>query len=81
MEAKIEKISELSKLSSIKTRMNDDLFHLLVSLASDTCYLAFHWRNMTEFPLRSWSFLIAYFALWVRASTVYASRCNGHLVG
>ena len=29
MEAKIEKISELSKLLSIKTRMSDDLFHLL----------------------------------------------------
>ena len=27
MEAKIEKISELSKLLSIKTRMSDDLFH------------------------------------------------------
>ncbi len=29
MEAKIEKISELSKLLSVKTRMSDDLFHLL----------------------------------------------------
>jgi len=28
MEAKIEKISELSKLLSVKTRMSDDLFHL-----------------------------------------------------
>ena len=28
MEAKIEKISELSKLLSVKTRMGDDLFHL-----------------------------------------------------
>ena len=28
MEAKIEKISELSKLLSIKSRMSDDLFHL-----------------------------------------------------
>ena len=28
MEAKIEKISELSKLLSVKTRMRDDLFHL-----------------------------------------------------
>ena len=27
MEAKIEKISELSKLLSVKTRMSDDLFH------------------------------------------------------
>ncbi len=53
MEAKIEKISELSKLSSVKTRMSDDLFHLLVNLASVTCYLAFHWKNMTGFRLRS----------------------------
>ena len=28
MEAKIEKINELSKLLSVKTRMSDDLFHL-----------------------------------------------------
>ena len=28
MEAKIEKISELSKLLSVKSRMNDDLFPL-----------------------------------------------------
>ena len=28
MEAKIEKISELSKLLSVKNRMSDDLFHL-----------------------------------------------------
>ena len=28
MEAKIEKISELSKLLGVKTRMSDDLFHL-----------------------------------------------------
>ena len=28
METKIEKISELSKLLSVKNRMNDDLFHL-----------------------------------------------------
>ena len=28
MEAKIEKISELSKLLSVKTRLSDDLFHL-----------------------------------------------------
>ena len=29
MEAKIKKISGLSKLLSVKTRMSDDLFHLL----------------------------------------------------
>ena len=28
MEAKIKKISGLSKLLSVKTRMSDDLFHL-----------------------------------------------------
>ena len=28
MEAKIEKISELSKLLSVKSRLSDDLFHL-----------------------------------------------------
>ena len=29
MKAKIEKISELSKLLNVKTRMSDGLFHLL----------------------------------------------------
>ena len=53
MEAKIEKISELSKLLSVKTRMSDDLFIFLTGLASVTCYLVCHWRNMTEFLLRS----------------------------
>ena len=52
MKAKIEKTSELSKLLSVKTRMSDDLFHLFASLASVTCYLVFHWRNMTGFRLR-----------------------------
>ena len=33
MEAKIEKISELSKLLSVKTRMSDDLFHLFGKFA------------------------------------------------
>ena len=42
MEAKIEKISELSKLLNVKTRMSDDLFHLLASLVLVTCYLACH---------------------------------------
>ena len=45
MEAKIKKISELSKLLSVKTRISDDLFHFLISLALVTCYIACHWRN------------------------------------
>ena len=45
MKAKIEKISELSKLLNVKTRMSEIYFIFLVSLASVTCYLAFHWRN------------------------------------
>ena len=45
METKIEKISELSKLLSVKTRISDDLFHFLISLALVTCYIACHWRN------------------------------------
>ena len=73
METKIEKISELFKLLSVKTRMSDDLFHLLASLALATCYLACHWRNMTEFRLRSCSSLFASSALSVRASTAYAN--------
>ena len=53
MEAKIEKISELSKHLNVKNRMSDDLFHFFASLVSVTCYLVCHWRNRTEFPLRS----------------------------
>ncbi len=53
MEAKIEKISELFKLLSVKTRMSDDLFHLFGKFDIVTCYLACHWRNMTEFRLRN----------------------------
>ena len=45
MKAKIEKISELSKLLNVKTRMSEIYFIVLVSLALVTCYLAFHWRN------------------------------------
>ena len=45
MEAKIEKISEFSKLLSVKTRMSEIYFIFLVSLALVTCYLACHWRN------------------------------------
>ena len=45
MEAKIEKISELSKLLSVKTRMSEIYFIFLARLASVTCYLACHWRN------------------------------------
>ena len=46
METKIEKISELSKLLSVKSRMSDDLFHLLASLASATCYLFKGWETL-----------------------------------
>ena len=53
MEAKIEKISDIYKLLNVKTRMSDNLFHLLVNLASVTCYLTFHWKNMTGFRLRN----------------------------
>ena len=40
MVAKIEKISELSKLLSVKTRMSDDLFHLFGKF--DIGHLLFH---------------------------------------
>ncbi len=48
-------------------------FIFLESLASVNCYFACHWKNMMRFRLRNWSFLFAFSALWVRASTVYAS--------
>jgi len=65
MEAKIKKISELSKLLSVKTRMSDDLFHFLISLALVTCYLACHWRN-------AWGDIPN--TLWIQ-SAVITKRC------
>ncbi len=73
MEAKIEKISELSKLLSVKTRMSDDLFHLFGKFGIGHLLSRLSLEKHDGFPLRSCSFLFAYSALWVRASTVYAS--------
>ena len=53
-------------------------FIFLASLASGTCYLVCHWKNRTEFRLRSWFFLFASSALWARAFTVYANIRYNH---
>ena len=51
MEAKIEKISELSKLLSVKTRMSDDLFHLFGKFGIGHLLSRLSLENRTEFRL------------------------------
>ena len=73
MEAKIEKISELSKLLSVKTRMSDDLFHLFGKFGIGHLLSRLSLEKQDGFRLRNGSSLFASSALWVRVSTVYAS--------
>ena len=74
METKIEKISELSKLLSVKTRMSDDLFHLFGKfgighlLCKHKIYeLSNHGKNcfyrMMIRPQMDWRRLMNHFAL------------------
>ena len=75
MEAKIEKISELSKLLSVKTRMSDDLFHLfgkfgIGHLLSRLSLEKHDGVSASELILS----LSLFSASWVRASTVYANK-------
>ena len=53
MEAKIEKISDISKLLNVKTRMSDDLFHLFGKFSIGHLLSRLSLENMTGFPLRS----------------------------
>ena len=70
METKIEKISELSKLLSVKTRMSDDLFHLFGRFGIGHLLSRLHWVSASELILS----LSLFSALWVRVSTVYANK-------
>ena len=75
MEAKIEKISELSKLLSVKTRMSDDLFHLfgkfgIGHLLSRLSLEKHDGVSASELILS----LCLFSASWVRASKVYANK-------
>ena len=64
MEAKIEKISELSKLLSVKTRMSDDLFHLFGKFGIG------HLLSRLSLEKQDG---VSSSALWARASIVYAN--------
>ena len=75
MEAKIEKISELAKLLSVKTRMSDDLFHLfgkfgIGHLLSRLSLEKHDGVSASELILS----LSLFSASWVRASKVYANK-------
>ena len=51
MEAKIKKISELSKLLSVKTRMSDDLFHRFGRFGICHLLSRLHWVSASELIL------------------------------
>lgn len=74
MEAKIEKISELSKLLSVKTRMSDDLFHLFGKFGIG--HLLSRLSLEKQDGVSASELLLSLFAssaLWARASIVYAN--------
>ncbi len=70
MEAKIKKISELSKLLSVKTRMSDDLFHRFGRFGIGHLLSRLHWVSPSEL-IHS---LSLFSASWVRVSTVCANK-------
>lgn len=81
MEAKIEKISELSKLLSVKTRMSDDLFHLFGKFGIG--HLLSRLSLEKQDGVSAFSFLLALFRLALairavrtikRASTKHTSK-------
>ena len=51
MEAKIKKISEFSKLLSVKTRMSDDLFHRFDRFGIGHLLSRLHWVSASELIL------------------------------
>ena len=73
MEAKIEKISKLSKLLSVKTRMSDDLFHLFGKFGIGHLLSHLSLEKQDEVSASELILLFASSALWVRVSTVYAN--------
>ena len=73
METKIEKISELSKLLSVKTRMSDDLFHLFGKFGIGHLLTRLSLKKQDGVCASELILLFASSALSVRASTVYAN--------
>lgn len=82
MEAKIEKISELSKLLSVKTRMSDDLFHLFGRFGIGHLFISpfigeigqiFRFRvDPFSLPLRKHPILAAF--VWASSFTTFARK-------
>ena len=73
MEAKIEKISELSKLLNVKTRMSDDLFHLFGKFGIGHLLSRLSLEKQDGVSASELLLSLASSALWARASTVYAN--------
>ena len=73
MEAKIEKISELSKLLSVKNRMSDDLFHLFGKFGIGHLLSRLSLEKQDGVSASELILSLCLSALLVRASTVYAS--------
>ena len=73
MEAKIEKISELSKLLSVKTRMSDDLFHLFGKFGIGHLLSRLSLEKHDGVSASELFLSLASSALWVKVFTVYAN--------
>ena len=73
MEAKIEKISELSKLLSFKTRMSDDLFHLFDKFGIGHLLSRLSLEKHDGVSTSELILSLCLFRIVVRVSIVYAS--------
>ena len=73
METKIEKISELSKLLSVKSRMSDDLFHLFGKFGIGHLLSRLSLEKHDGVSASELILSLCLFAFWVRASTAYAN--------
>ena len=73
MEAKIEKISELSKLLSVKTRMSDDLFHLFGKFGIGHLLSRLSLEKQDGVSASELLLSLCLFRIVARASIVYAN--------
>ena len=74
MEAKIEKISELSKLLSVKNRMSDDLFHLFGKFGIGHLLSRLSLEKQDGVSASELILLIVSSALWLRASSATTTK-------
>ena len=74
MEAKIEKISELSKLLSVKNRMSDDLFHLFGKFGIGHLLSRLSLEKQDGVSASELILLFVFSALWLRASSATTTK-------